>query len=593
MKRFLSALLHPLTMAAGGFLLLCALIWWVGPLLAFGGEHPLDGTGERLTALGILLLIFAAVLGIKAWRRRRTNRRLIAGLAAGPSSAEREAKALQERFGQALKVLGESARQSGRASWLKRSQFLYELPWYMFIGLPGSGKTTALLNAGLTFPLAGKMGQASVRGIGGTRNCEWWFTDEAVLIDTAGRYTSQDSDATTDAAAWETFLALLRKSRPRQPLNGVLLTVNIQDLLRQGPADRKEHALKLRTRLQELQSRLGVRPPVYVLVTMCDLIAGFNETFGELGREDREQVWGFSFPHDANDPDAVNATPLREFSSEFAALGKRLRDGLIDRMQGESDVARRAAVFSFPQQFESVKGLLGGFLEQVFEGGGNLEERAFVRGVYFTSGTQEGSPIDRVLGTLGRTFGIEQRPASVPAWRGKSFFLTRLLKEVVFAEQGLVGRNHRAETLRRRWRLLGITGMILASVALVAGWGISYTRNSSYLADVQALVPDVEAAVAAVPPATGAAMSVLPSALDRLVALPAPTAFALDVPPLLNTLGLYQAPYIAGGAEIGYRKLLDHALMPRVARRLEERLRAANRDNLELAYESLKGYMML
>ncbi|MBC7939566.1 MAG: type VI secretion system membrane subunit TssM, partial [Chitinophagaceae bacterium] len=206
---------------------------------------------------------------------------------------------------------------------------------------------------------------------------------------------------------------------------------------------------------------------------------------------------------------------------------------------------------------------------------------------------QEGSPIDRVLGTLGRAFGIEQRPASVPAWRGKSFFLTRLLKEVVFAEQGLVGRNHRAETLRRRWRLLGITAMALASVALVAGWGISYTRNSSYLADVQALVPDVEAAVAAVPPATGAAMSVLPSALDRLVALPAPTAFALDVPPLLNTLGLYQAPYIAGGAEIGYRKLLDHALMPRVARRLEERLRAANRDNLELAYESLKGYMML
>ena len=33
--------------------------------------------------------------------------------------------------------------------------------------------------------------------------------------------------------------------------------------------------------------------------------------------------------------------------------------------------------------------------------------------------------------------------------------------------------------------------------------------------------------------------------------------------------------------------------MPRVARRLEERLRTANRDNLELAYEALKGYLML
>jgi type VI secretion system protein ImpL len=593
MKRLLSALLHPVTLAVIGFALLAALVWWVGPLLAFGERHPLDGTGERALVLGLLLLIFVLVFGLRAWRRRRTNQRLVAGLAAGPDSAEREAQALQQRFGQALTVLGESARQSGKSSWLRRGQFLYERPWYMFVGLPGSGKTTALLNAGLTFPLAGKMGQASVRGVGGTRNCEWWFTDDAVLIDTAGRYTSQDSDAATDAAAWETFLALLRKSRPRQPINGVLLTINIEDLLRQGPADRKEHALKLRTRLQELQSRLGVRPPVYVLITKCDLIAGFNETFGELGREEREQVWGFSFPHDANDPNAASATPLQNFSSEFAALGKRLRDSLIERMQAEPDVARRAAVFAFPQQFEGLKGLLGGFLEQVFEGGGDLEERAFVRGVYFTSGTQEGSPIDRVLGTLGRTFGVEQRPAAVPSWRGKAFFLTRLLKEVVFAEQGLVGRNLRAETRQRRMRFAGLAAMLLVTLGLVVVWTVAYTRNKAYLADVQARLPEVQAAVAAVPPATGAELSLLPNALDKVAAAPSPSAFALDAPPLLDRLGLYQGPYVAAGTEIGYRKLLDNALMPRVARRLEERLRATNRDNLELAYEALKAYLML
>jgi type VI secretion system protein ImpL len=593
MKRFLSVLLHPATLALIGFLLLAALIWWAGPLIELRGEHPLDGIGERMVALVILLLVFAVVFGVRAWRRRLTNQRLVAGLAAGPNSVEREAQALQERFTQALKVLGESARQSGKSSWLGRGQFLYELPWYMFIGLPGSGKTTALLNAGLTFPLAGKMGQASVRGVGGTRNCEWWFTDEAVLIDTAGRYTSQDSDSAVDAAAWETFLALLRKSRPRQPLNGVLLTVNIEDLLRQSPADRKDHAQKLRARLQELQSRLGVRPPVYVLVTKCDLIAGFNETFGEFTREERDQVWGFSFPHDPKEPDSAGATPLQSFSSEFAALGKRLRDALIVRMQAETDVLRRAAVFTFPQQFEGLKGLLGGFLEQVFEGGGDLEERAFVRGVYFTSGTQEGSPIDRVLGTLGRTFGVEQRAAAVPAWRGKSFFLTRLLKEVVFAEQGLVGRNQQAEARRRRWRFAASATLLVVAVGLVTVWSLGYKRNMAYLADVRERLPEVQAAVAAVPPATGAELSVLPNALDKIAALPTPSAFALDDPPLLNRLGLYQGHYVEAGADIGYHKLLDNGLMPRVARRLEERLRAANRDNLELAYEALKAYLML
>jgi type VI secretion system protein ImpL len=593
MQRLRAIFLHRYTLAALGFALLAALVWWVGPLLAFGGAHPLDGSAARLWVLAALLLVFALAFGLQAWRRRRNNRRLVAGLAAGPGSAEREAQALQQRFSEALKVLADSARASGKASWLDRGRFLYELPWYMFIGLPGSGKTTALLNAGLTFPLAGKLGQASVRGVGGTRNCEWWFTDEAVLIDTAGRYTSQDSDAATDAAAWETFLALLRKSRPRQPLNGVLLTVNVEDLLQQGPADRKEHALKLRTRLQELQSRLGVRPPVYVLVTKCDLLAGFNESFGELSREQREQVWGFTFAHDPNDPRAVDATPLQDFGSEFSALGKRLRDTLIERMQAEPDVVRRAALFAFPQQFEGMKGLLGGFLEQVFEGGANLEQRPLVRGVYFTSGTQEGTPIDRVLGTLSRTFGVEQRPAAVPSWRGKAFFLTRLLKEVVFAEQGLVGRNHRAERRLRQLRLAGLSAMLLAALGLVTAWAVSHTRNQRYLAEVQARIADVQAAVATVPPATGAELSVLPNALDKLAALPQPAAFALDDPPWLHTLGLYQGPYVAAGADIGYRKLLDNALMPRVTRRLEERLRGASRDNLELAYEALKHYLML
>ena len=593
MKRILDFLRNATTLAAIGFLLIAALVWWVGPLIAFGGSHPFDGTEERLVALLILLFVFALIVGLGVWRRRRTNSRLVAGLAAGPSGVEREAEALNQRFTQALKVLGESARQSGKSSWLKRGQYLYDLPWYMFIGLPGSGKTTALLNAGLTFPLAGKMGQASVRGVGGTRNCEWWFAEEAVMIDTAGRYTSQDSDTATDASAWNTFLALLRKSRPRRPLNGVLLTVNIEDLLRQGPADRKDHAQKLRTRLQELQQQLGVRPPVYVLVTKCDLIAGFNETFGELGREDREQVWGFSFPHDANDPNAAQASPMQNFSSEFAALGKRLRERLIERMQAEPDVLRRSAIFAFPQQFEGMKGLLGGFLEQVFQGGGDLEERVFVRGVYFTSGTQEGSPIDRVLGTLGRTFGVEQRAASVASSRGKSFFLTRLLKEVVFAEQGLVSKNLQAETRRRRLRLAALSVMAVASVALIAAWVFGYSRNQSYLADVRARLPEVQAAVAAVPPATGAELSMLPTALDKLAVAPAPQGFELEDPPLLERLGLYQGPYVAAGADIGYRNMLDHALMPRVARRLEERLRSANKDNLELAYEALKSYLML
>jgi type VI secretion system protein ImpL len=128
---------------------------------------------------------------------------------------------------------------------------------------------------------------------------------------------------------------------------------------------------------------------------------------------------------------------------------------------------------------------------------------------------------------------------------------------------------------------------------VLAGWTVSFMRNKAYVDDVQARLPEVQAAVAALPPAQSTDVSGLPQVLGMVAAAPKPPGFAIDEPPTLYTLGLYQGGYLAAGADIGYRHLLDRALLPRVAKRLEERLRAVNRDNLELAYEALKGYLML
>jgi len=586
MKKFLQFLLHPLFVSLVGVLALSAIVWWVGPLIAIGESRPLDPVWVRAAVIGVLFLLLILRAVFRVWKQKRTNAALVEGMTKGPSSADRELVTLNERFTQALAVLKNAPGK--RSSW-KRGAFLYELPWYIFIGAPGSGKTTALMNAGLTFPLAEKMGGASVRGVGGTRNCDWWFTDEAVLIDTAGRYTTQESNSQADASAWDGFLALLRKSRPRRPINGVLLTVNIQDLLQQTPVDRKDHAAKLRARIQELAEKLGVRAPVYVLVTKADLIAGFNESFAALSKEERNQVWGFSFPYAPTSSD----DPLANFGSEFAALEKRLRDRVVPLMDAEHEVLKRAAIFNFPQQFAGIRGLLGGFLEQVFSAGGSVEERPLLRGVYFTSGTQEGTPIDRVLGTLARTFGIERRLAPPAAARGKSFFLNRLLKNVVFTEQGLVGENRAMERRRARLRLAGFVTMVVVSAALVAGWVVSYGRNKSYVAEIDARLPDLKKAVESVPPANTGDVTPLPPVLSAVRAAAQPAEFAIDSPPLSMTLGLYQGSKLDAGAQLGYQRLLDHALMPRVVRRLEERLRAANRNNLEVAYEGLKNYLML
>jgi type VI secretion system protein ImpL len=587
MKKVFAFLLSPLVLGTLGLLALSAIVWWVGPLVAIGSVRPLEGLGIRVALLVLIWTLWIARLAWVAWRRKRAHAVLVAGMAAGPSAASKEAQVLTKRFEEATARL-KAAR--GR-SWLGGATYLYELPWYVFVGAPGSGKTTALLNAGLQFLLEQGDGKASAKGVGGTRNCDWWFTKDAVLIDTAGRYTLQDSDRDVDAAAWDNFLALLKKTRPRQPINGVLLTVNVQDLLQQGSAERAEHAAKLRARVQELYTKLGARAPVYVLVTKADLIGGFNESFEALSKDERDQVWGFTFDDSTG---AEGAEPLADFARLYGQLQQRLVEQLVPRMESERDVMRRASMFAFPQEFAALRGVLGEFLRAVFAGGGRVEVPPRVRGVYFTSGTQEGSPIDRVMGALGRSFGLDARSAAVQGGRGKSFFLHRLLMDVVFAERGLGALDPAAERRRRVLRLSAMGALAVLAVVVVVGWAVSRARNVDHAAQVAAGLPAIRQAVDALPPPTSPDVTPLAAPLAGLRdAAQIPGVADLDDPPLLHGLGLYQGDKLHAGAQISYHRLLEKTLMPRVARRLEERLRAASRDNLENAYEALKSYLML
>jgi len=137
-------------------------------------------------------------------RANRASDQLVTAVVKQAKAEERpsaEALQLRERFEEAVAALKQKR---------KRGHSLYDLPWYVIVGAPGSGKTTALVNSGLNFPLEQRSGRGSLRGVGGTRNCDWWFTDEAVFLDTAGRYLTQDSDAASDSAGWSEFLALLR-----------------------------------------------------------------------------------------------------------------------------------------------------------------------------------------------------------------------------------------------------------------------------------------------------------------------------------------------------------------------------------------------
>jgi type VI secretion system protein ImpL len=552
-----------------GIALLAGVVWFFAPLLPGFEDWP-----PRLALLAALLLAWGGGNALLDIRRRRRDAALTRGIASSPE-ADEEAQALRARLTTALGLLRKSLGSRG---------YLYEQPWYAIIGPPGAGKTTALLNAGLRFPLADQMGQGAVSGIGGTRLCDWWFTEDAVLIDTAGRYTTQDSNAAVDRTGWDTFLDLLKQTRPRQPLNGLLVAFPLSDLAQAPGAERRAHAAAIRARIRELQSRFGVRIPVYVMFTKADLIAGFTEFFDDLDRDGRAQVWGTTFDL-ARDADGAAAG----FAAELRSLVEGLNARLFNRLQAERDPDRRARIAMFPGQVASLEPVLTEFLQAAF--GGSADDPApMVRGVYFTSGTQEGTPIDRLTGTLARALGVDLTGArTLQPVQGRSYFIERLLKEVIFGEALLVARGPAATRRRLVLRTAGYAVAALLVVATAAVlWQVHNTGEREIDATAAALAGYEQTARGLqLDPVADDDLARLAPLLDQARALPRGGNESTWLPSWLS-----QREKLDASARAVYRHALQWALLPRLMWRLETQLRG-NLSRPDFLYEATRVYLML
>ncbi|WP_448207303.1 type VI secretion system membrane subunit TssM [Azospirillum sp. sgz302134] len=547
--------------------------WSVTPLLG------LTGAPVRLLPALLALVVWLLLNRREDQREAAANARLVEALAA---SRDPELKASLEELGTVRErldaVLGQLKTQRFGARWGGR--YLYQLPWYLVIGAPGSGKTTALANARLGAALGAGVDGMPVQNLGGTRNCDWWFTDHAVLIDTAGRYTTQDSRRAVDGRVWSGLLDLLKEHRPRQPVNGVLLTISLTDLAVWSDEERHNHAITIRQRLAELRGHLGLRVPVYLLCTKADLVDGFSTFFDPLDRGERAQVWGMTFPAQGPAQEKGAPTgqgPLAAFHAEFAALLRRLDEWIPERLHQEPDIQRRSEAFAFPLRLAEFEPALADLVDTAFAAEAE-EETPLLRGIYLTSATQYGAS------------GEDS---------AQTFFLERVLPDVVFPEANMVGVDRALERTRHRRDAWAVGGAVAAGLALGLFWLNSYRANSALLVSAEAAVAQAEDRIRALDSA-GRSLTrvedsdfaaVLP-ALDALRALPGGWTARGSWPSVAMAGGLSKGEAIGSPAEDAYRRALRSVFLSRIVLRLEEQLRTswARRDLLRLA---LHAYRMI
>lgn len=417
-------------------------------------------------AIAIIVISFLcwAVSAIFTAKQKKRSHRMVADLSrddqAGPASMDVKAsiKANNEKFFNAVRDMKKNLGVN-----------VYDLPWYIVIGDSGCGKTRLINNGGLTFSTGKPEGYQL-----GTLNYNWWFTEDAVFIDMAGRLCNPQDD--TDHREWQAFLDTIAKGRRGFPINGAFVCVSAEHLLSDSPEKHEADANTALERLRDLQAKLGVTFATYLIITKCDKILGFMQFFDRAERDItvKNQVFGWSKPGEFNnlyDPEA--------FGGDFGDLYHRLNDLRLRRLHDDANDADLGLAYSFPEEFRELLDPLQTYVRTLFPMIRNPRamKNLIFRGIYFTSATQEGAVILKHLAQRLGAEAAEQFPSLDQLYPEKRpLFVKDVFFRKAFPEQGLVFRNENDVVRSQKLATLVKIGSAVLSLLLITVLTWSYLR---------------------------------------------------------------------------------------------------------------------
>jgi type VI secretion system protein ImpL len=447
MAKILKIVLVLLVLAALG-----GLVFW---LVAIKGQPWWFAAALAAGLIGVLVGIFYVKKYLVRGRERKFIQRVIdqdkAAIQRVPVSQRHELLELQEHWKESVKRLQHSHLR-------KMGNPLYVLPWFLIMGESKAGKTSAVNKACQSTPMS-EISRSS--GLSGTRNCDWWFFDQAVILDTAGRYTIP-IDEGPDLEEWKHFLVLLSKYRKKEPLNGVIVAIAADKLITADQALLREEGQSIRRRIDQMMRTMGAKFPVYVLITKMDLVHGFCEFNKSLPAEYVAQAMGHT------------NTALRFFwrdvlEDAVGSICKGLNN--LRFLLAHQSAAPSPGAILFPTEFKRMVPGMAMFLEAVFEEN-PYQETPLLRGLYFSSALRKEIPASEFLNATGLKV---DRPADPRP--GDGLFLKDFFAGILPKDRDLFTPLREFVLWRRLTRSLGLLSWSLICLALCGFLGLSYYHN--------------------------------------------------------------------------------------------------------------------
>ncbi len=577
-KRAGRSLARPTVYLSILLLVFAVIIWFLGPLIGYGEVRPLAPASVRLALLLLLALVWGLGGLLTRTRRSQEEQALLAGLRRQQeerdAEADRESADIDRRL-RNFRAAARAARSTLGTSRLFGSS-AYAMPWYVMLGAQGSGKTA--LSAGLKTSATREDREDEHRDA-----ANFHFSDDVVLVELDGAFIEQEQNWAK--RIWPSVLDQLRSLRPRQPLNGIILTIGADDLLRNTPEALLDLAAGARRRIDEIGARLRTRAPVYVVVTKLDVLLGFEEFFENLPAEERESAFGFPI-------NALNAQaqPSDAFDAGFAGLLDHLGAQVMMRLYEEPDEVRRRHLNELPAQFALLKPRLMPIVQHLC-GSSRFATAPLVRGLFFASAHQTNDFIDITAPALAGDFAYGKAGLEPPAQqhrpRSRPFFVQGLLQQVMLPEKGVAGLTRPGRVLMQLQGIGANIALAIGTIVLLTLWWLAFTEGRAYISRLDDGVGDASQSLSAAAP-DGAVPTSFEPVLDVLDDL----RYLRQEEPRRTTALLYSTGSVEEASELTYEKALSEMALPFLWRYLRDGLDTAETP-ASLRLQQLKLYLML
>lgn len=461
-----------------------------------------------------------------------------------------------------------------QASWARDEghKRFKKTPCYLVLGSPKSGKTQWLRNQGLLSVSADHYGRHAESLSQQWLDQQWHCFQEGIFIE---QNIQDDAGELIDL---KPLLKQLKRRRSKRCISGVALTFSLPELLLAKHEDRREFINKLIMQIRSIHQQAKAVVPVYVLLTKADLISGFAEFFSDMSKEDIAQVWGVSFGIDNQQSDHMVAT----FDQEYSQMMARLSQRVLWTMDAEKNQQARDMIYRFPQQMQLFRQPMACFLQELLQAQQN-DLLMYLRGMYFISAEQKGEPYNFFLEVIGKRFELTSPYHVEQEQHNESYFIYRLIKEVILPEASVFSLSRR----QSRWREMMYRLLFIFTPALALASALTFHQAYQQTQSTALAITDQ--------------IATFKMANNKLMPN---DAHLIDTLPALNAL--HQAHTMAQHGYLHRLLLVSHALssatsqalnraihvlyLPRVAANLEARLQQGGLTTNAM-YAYLKGYL--